>query len=133
MVFVIGAPMKGQIHLKNMAFYGYHGVFPEEGKLGQRFLVDVSLTYDMLYAAKSDNVEDAVDYSKIFEICKLNLEQGRVKLLETLCDRLLDEVLRECPKVLSVKVMIKKPSVPIQGVLDYAAVEASRDRIPSSR
>jgi dihydroneopterin aldolase len=114
-----------------MVFFGYHGVLPEEQKLGQRFSVDLSLCYDMKDAAKSDNVENAVDYSNVFEICKRNLEQEKFKLLETLCDRLLDEILRDCPRVLRVEVIIKKPSVPIHGVLDYAAVEASRDRIPS--
>ena len=43
--------MTGRIHLKNMAFYGYHGHHPEEGTRGQRFLVDLYLTYDMQEAA----------------------------------------------------------------------------------
>ena len=30
-----------KIYLNGMKFYGYHGVFPEENKLGQRFYVDL--------------------------------------------------------------------------------------------
>nr|BEI32162.1 dihydroneopterin aldolase [Planomicrobium sp.] len=35
------------IHLNEMEFYGYHGVFPEETKLGQRFRLTVSLAVDL--------------------------------------------------------------------------------------
>ena len=55
-----------------------------------------------------------------------------VKLLETLCDRLLTAILQECPRVSRVDLTIKKPSAPIPGVLEYVAVEASRDRVPSA-
>ena len=30
-----------KIYVNKMEFYGYHGVFPEETKLGQRFKVDL--------------------------------------------------------------------------------------------
>lgn len=36
-----------KIILKNMQFYGFHGLFPEENKLGQRFQVDVELFTDL--------------------------------------------------------------------------------------
>jgi 7,8-dihydroneopterin aldolase/epimerase/oxygenase len=124
--------MTGRIQLKNMAFYGYHGHHPEEGTRGQRFLVDLYLTYDMQDAARSDKLVDSVDYSAVYEICKRLLEKERVKLLETLGDRLLNAILAECPRVMRVELTIKKPSAPIPGVLDYVAVEASRDRIPSA-
>ncbi|KAB2645132.1 MAG: dihydroneopterin aldolase [Verrucomicrobia bacterium] len=124
--------MTGRIHLKNMAFYGYHGHHPEEGTRGQRFLVDLYLTYDMQEAANSDKLADSVDYAAVYEICKRLLEKERVKLLETLCNRLLTAILQECPRVSRVDLTIKKPSAPIPGVLEYVAVEASRDRVPSA-
>ncbi|MGB9805063.1 dihydroneopterin aldolase, partial [Desulfofundulus sp.] len=30
-----------RVILKGMEFYGYHGVLPEERRMGQRFIVDV--------------------------------------------------------------------------------------------
>jgi dihydroneopterin aldolase len=51
-----------------------------------------------------------------------------VKLLETLANRLLDRILAACPRVLSAEIIIKKPSVPMGGVLDYVAVETSKQR-----
>ena len=32
-----------KIILNKMAFYGYHGVFPEETRLGQRFMVHANI------------------------------------------------------------------------------------------
>ena len=36
-----------KIYVNQMEFYGYHGVFPEETKLGQRFVVDVIVETDL--------------------------------------------------------------------------------------
>jgi 7,8-dihydroneopterin aldolase/epimerase/oxygenase len=120
--------MIGRIHLKNMAFYGYHGHHPEENALGQRFLVDLILTTDASAAAAGDNLAAAVDYVRVYSLCRQVVERERVKLLETLGARIMDAVLRECPQVLRVEVTVKKPAAPIPGTLDYVAFESSRDR-----
>lgn len=36
-----------KIYVNNMRFYGYHGVFTEENKLGQRFNVDLTVELDL--------------------------------------------------------------------------------------
>jgi 7,8-dihydroneopterin aldolase/epimerase/oxygenase len=36
-----------KMYVTGMKFYGYHGVFAEEQKLGQRFSVDVILLLDL--------------------------------------------------------------------------------------
>jgi dihydroneopterin aldolase len=120
--------MQGKIHLKGMAFYGYHGHHPEETALGQRFLVDLTLASDISEAAATDSLAAAVDYVRVYSICRGVVEQERVKLLETLGLRIMDAILRECPRVQRVEIMIKKPAAPIPGTLDYVALEASRDR-----
>ena len=54
-----------KITLKNMAFYGYHGMRPEEKSLGQRFYVDISLFLNLSEAGQSDNIHDTVNYAGI--------------------------------------------------------------------
>lgn len=125
--------MTGRIHLKNMAFYGYHGHHPEENALGQRFLVDLVLTADAGEAARTDSLAAAVDYTRVYEVCRRVVEKERVRLLETLASRLLDAVLAECPTVSRAEVVIKKPAAPIPGTLDYVAFEAGRDRADRAR
>jgi dihydroneopterin aldolase len=120
--------MNGRIQLKNMAFYGYHGHHPEESVRGQRFLVDLTLACDFAQAAATDQLGATVDYVQVYEVCRRIVERDRVKLLETLADRILTAVLAECPSVHRVEITIKKPGAPIPGVLDYVAVETSRER-----
>ena len=122
--------MKGRIHLKNMAFYGYHGHHPSENKQGQRFYVDLVLTLDIAAAAASDRLSATVNYARVHEICRRIVEKERVKLLETLCQRIMVAVMKECRRVTRIEITIKKPAAPIPGLLDYVAVEASSDRPP---
>ncbi len=41
-----------KIYVNRMEFYGYHGVFPEETRLGQRFAVDLTVEADLKKAGK---------------------------------------------------------------------------------
>ncbi|HXA15063.1 MAG TPA: dihydroneopterin aldolase [Opitutaceae bacterium] len=120
--------MNGQIHLKNMVFYGYHGHLAEENSLGQRFMIDLVMTLDIAEAARTDDLRNTVDYVKVYGICRQIVEHDRVKLLETLANHLIDRIFEACPRVTKVGITIKKPSVPMDGVLDYVAVETSKER-----
>lgn len=52
--------------LKGLTFHGFHGVKPEERKLGQKFLVDVDAWMDLRAAGKSDILSDTVSYTEIY-------------------------------------------------------------------
>lgn len=122
---------KDKILLGGMAFFGYHGSTEEEARLGQRFVVDLELYTDVTRAGGSDQIEDTVDYSKVYRLVKEVVEGSRYRLLEALAtavaDRILEELLPE-----AVLVRIKKPSAPIPGHFDYMGVEILRQRVPSS-
>ena len=128
--------MNGRIQMKNMVFYGHHGDIPEERVLGQRFIIDLVLSLDMAEAAQTDSLSKTVDYVGVYELCRKMLEQERVNLLETLASHLTDRILAEHPRMTRVDITVKKPSVPLRGVLDYVAVELSKQRedgLPRSR
>jgi len=120
--------MTGRIHLKNMVFFGYHGARAEENTLGQRFLIDLVLTLDIAEAARTDDLNTTVDYAKVYTLCREIVERDRVKLLETLANHIIDRVLESSPRVTKVEIVIRKPSVPVGGALDYVAVETGKER-----
>ena len=120
--------MTGRITLSTMVFYGYHGDLPEEKTLGQRFVIDLVLTLDIAAAAASDDLHKTVDYTQVYRICRETVEKDRFKLIETLAAHVIDRVLLACPIVERVDIVIKKPSVPIAGILDHVAVETSKTR-----
>lgn len=120
--------MRHRVSLKNMVFYGFHGVYEFERELGQRFYVDLDMQADLSQAGKSDRLEETVDYVTIYNQTKEIVENQRFQLLEALSYRIAGEVLRLHPLVEEVSVRIRKPSVPIAAALEYVEVEAVRRR-----
>ena len=120
--------MTGRIQMKNMVFFGHHGDIPEEQVLGQRFIIDLVLTLDMADVVRTDLLADTVDYVGVYEQCRQLLEKERVNLLETLASHLADRILAAHPRVRAVEIVVKKPSVPLRGALDYVAVELTKTR-----
>ena len=120
--------MNARIHLKNMAFYGYHGNLSEETRLGQRFFIDLTLTTDVTRAVQSDKLEDTVDYTRIYNICRDVMANKRCKLLESLANLIINRILESCHAVNKVEILIRKPAVPIPGILDHVAIEAEKSR-----
>jgi 7,8-dihydroneopterin aldolase/epimerase/oxygenase len=114
-----------QIRISGISGFGFHGVYPEERRVGQRFLADLILYTDLSAPAKSDDVNDATDYSKVVPDVKRVLEGDPVNLIETLADRVVTEVLQNYPLVESVEVTIFKPEAPVEAAV---AVHIRRNR-----
>lgn len=115
-----------KIRLKNLGFYGYHGVLAEENKLGQKFFVDIEMTTDLKAAGLSDNVGDTINYAEVYSIVKDIVENSRFKLLEALAEAIAVKILREFAMVKELVINIKKPEAPVNGIFDYFAVEIRR-------
>uniref|UniRef100_M1ACH5 dihydroneopterin aldolase n=2 Tax=Solanum tuberosum TaxID=4113 RepID=M1ACH5_SOLTU len=60
-------PKGDKLVLRGLKFHGYHGVNPEETKLGQKFLVDVVAWIDLRPAGKSDCLSDTPSYTDIYK------------------------------------------------------------------
>jgi dihydroneopterin aldolase len=116
-----------KIILKNLVFRGHHGVHLAERELGQRFEVDVELSLDLSRALMSDALEDTADYGRAFAIVREEVERRQYHLLEALAGAIVRRILEELP-VRAVRVQVRKPQVPLDGVLSYTAVEIERRR-----
>jgi 7,8-dihydroneopterin aldolase/epimerase/oxygenase len=116
----------GKVVLKNMMFYGYHGVYEHEREMGQRFFVDVELVLDFTKAVASDALEDTLNYVAVYDEIKMVMETHKFRLLEALAGRIADTLLTG--RVTTVTVRVRKPSVPLPAPLDYVEVELTRSR-----
>jgi 7,8-dihydroneopterin aldolase/epimerase/oxygenase len=125
----MGATMadEDRIILHNMEFRGHHGVHSAERELGQRFEVDVELSLDLGQALVSDALHDSVDYGQAYMIVREEVEEHQYQLLEGLAGAIVRRLMAELP-IVSVLVRVRKPQVPIHGILSYAAVEIQRRR-----
>ncbi|OLN24275.1 dihydroneopterin aldolase [Domibacillus antri] len=117
-----------KIYVTGMEFYGYHGVFPEENKLGQRFRTDVTLDVSLKKAGVTDDLAHSVNYAEIYEVCKSVMEGEPVKLVETLAEKIAGHLLETFKEVQSCTVKVVKPDPPIPGHYDYVAIEITRGR-----
>lgn len=110
-----------------MAFFAYHGVAPTEKLQGQRFFVDVDLYLDLAKASADDDIRHTVDYEGVFNVVKAHVEGKSFHIIEGLAQAVATSLLEEFI-VDQVTVRVRKPSVPIQGILDYTEVEITRTR-----
>ena len=120
--------MRDKIILEGMCFYGYHGVDSTEREKGQRFEVDVEAYCDLISSARSDKLQDTIDYVELFSTVKSVVEGPPHKLLETLAETLAASILDEF-LVTAVRIRVRKPDVPIPNAsIRSAGVELHRNR-----
>lgn len=114
------------IHVNDMEFYGYHGVFPEETKLGQRFRLTVTLAVDLKRAGETDELEHTVHYGEVFETCRSIIEGEPKKLVEAVAENVASEILANFSLVKGIRVLLIKPDPPIPGHYKSVAIELTR-------
>ncbi|MGB3337415.1 MAG: dihydroneopterin aldolase [Devosia sp.] len=117
-----------RIILKDLGFYGYHGVFAEEAKLGQRFFIDLELGTDLSVPAASDRLSTGISYAAIYDVVKDTFEGERMKLLEALAQNIVDAIFETFPTVDWIVIRVRKPEAPIAMVRGEAAIELHRQR-----
>ena len=121
--------LRDEILLEGMRFYGYHGVHPEEQRLGQRFVVDVALTVDLQAAGESDDLAETVSYSAAYTEIRRIVEGPPRKLIEAVAEDIASALLALDGRVQRVQVRVAKPEAPVKGsVLDAVAVRIMRHR-----
>ncbi len=117
-----------RIQLDGMQFYAYHGLFPEENRLGQLFTVDVELFLSLSMAGKSDDVQETVDYARVMQTVRGIMEGEPRRLVERLAEEIAQKTLADFPLVQGVRVRVAKPHPPIPGHYRQVAVEICRCR-----
>ena len=118
--------MTQKIEIRGLRIFGHHGVMELERQNGQYFIVDAKIWIDSDRAAAADDISNTVSYAEIAQLISKKVGQNPVNLLETLSQRLADEVLfAASPWAKKVKVTVSKPDAPIDLFFDTVAVTAS--------
>lgn len=113
------------VRLKNMRFFAHHGYEESEAKTGQRFEVDVELRGSVRLAALSDDIELTFDYDRIFSVVSEAVTTTRFNLIEALAENIAQRLLQSYPRS-QVRVTVRKPNLPVSGIVDGAEVEITR-------
>ena len=119
--------MIGRVSLEGLEFHAFHGVYPHERESGNWFEVDVAVETDFSLAAATDELMGTVNYETLFKIVKAEMEQPS-KLLETVAEKIANDVLEIFPNVLSVEFRISKLNPPIGAKCKKATVSLVKRR-----
>lgn len=117
-----------KIIIRDLEVYGYHGVFKEEKKLGQLFVVSVEMVTNLEPAGYLDNIECTIDYGSICDDISQVLKEKSFDLIEAAAMAVIEKIFSKYPAVCLIKAKIKKPWAPLGHHLKYVAVELERKR-----
>jgi 7,8-dihydroneopterin aldolase/epimerase/oxygenase len=120
--------MTDSIFVKGLVVHAHHGVGEDEGRIGQQFLIDLTLDIDLAKASRSDKLVDTVSYADIIEVASNAFRAQRYRLVEAAGGAVADAALAAFPAVRALQVTIHKPHAPIAAVFADVGVTLTRKR-----
>ena len=117
-----------QLRIKDLEVYAYHGVFAAEKELGQRFVLDLILDYDMTRAAKTGDLTASIHYGELAQELVKWCQESKEDLIETLAYQLIGKIFQSYDLVEKVSLEVKKPWAPVPLPLDTCSVKLVRKK-----
>lgn len=120
--------MTDRILIRDLWFFGYHGLFAEETKLGQRFGIDLTCEVDLARAGRTDEMADTVNYGEIIQAVEKIVTGTPFKMIEALAQAIVDRLFADFPPIDAVTIRVTKPSAPVPTPTGLIAIEIERRR-----
>lgn len=119
-------PIMIRIELRQVRLTGYHGLYPEEKKTGNEFVVELCVDYDPGEDMITD-IRDTINYVELYQLLKQQFDTP-IALLETLVRQISAEILETYPRAMKVAVSVEKLHPPIQGYTGSVRVSHEQSR-----
>lgn len=117
-----------RIRIEDLEIFAYHGVFPEENTLGQKFVISADLYTDTRKAGQKDDLAESIHYGEVCAFIELYLKKYTYKLLESAAEHLAEELLLKYNGLKEIRLEIKKPWAPIRLPIRTVSVEIVRGK-----
>lgn len=117
-----------KIAIEGLEVFANHGVFPEENKLGQKFVVSVTLYTDTRRAGETDDLSASIHYGEAAHAIDEFMRVHTFKLIETAAESVAAMLLDRYPGAYGVRVKLEKPWAPVGLPLRTVSVEIERMR-----
>ena len=114
--------------LKNIKLKGRHGCFAQELKEPTEFWVSMKIHLDTRKAAKTDDLEDTIDYPAAIAIAEGVIMGESVRLIEKLADKIAERVFFRFFAAKKIEVKVVKRSASFGEILDEVSVKIKRSR-----
>ena len=116
------------IYIEGLRVFAYHGVFPQEKRDGQEFVLDLTLGLDLTCAGETDRLEDTLNYAQAAETAVAAMTAASYDLIERAASAVAQALLGTFPSLCEVTVRLSKPHAPVDATFRNIAVEITRSR-----
>lgn len=127
--------MADRIELTGLECFGYHGVFEEEKRTGQPFIVDITCWSEFAEAAATDDLTKTINYAELADVAATIIEGPARDLIETVASEVADTIMETFDGLHAVEVTLHKPKAPIPRTLPtspWSPVAPASTRGPSN-
>ena len=108
--------------MNGVRFYAYHGVLPQESRVGGWFTLTLRVGYDFSRALTTDCVDDTLNYAKLYELAEREMNVPS-RLLEHVAGRIAKAVSKAFPTVTTIDLWLTKDNPPMGGDMQGAGIE----------
>ena len=115
------------IALENIHLYGKHGCYDQEAMLGGHYELDIYVRTNISEAAKSDALEDTIDYEAVYNLC-VDIFAERHNLLESLAHKMAHAIMDNFEDAKGVRVKLSKLHPPLPGKVGRSTVDFRTDK-----
>lgn len=110
------------INLLGLRFHAFHGVMAQEQLVGNDYLLDVRVRYDLSKAMLSDDVNDTLNYATVYEMIRQEMQIPSC-LLEHVAYRIGNRLMTTFPQIESIDIHLTKKNPPVGADGDGAMIE----------
>lgn len=115
-----------EIRITDLECFAFHGVFPEETRLGQKFLVSLTMYLDTGRAGRTDELEHSVNYGDVSAFIVDYMKVHTFRLIEAAAEHLAEALLLRFPLLQGVALELAKPWAPVHQHLKNVSVSITR-------
>lgn len=115
------------IQLDGIKLYAYHGVLPQENKVGAYYLISLQLSTDFSHAAETDNLTHTINYAEVYQLIKEEMKVSS-QLLEHVAYRIANRLFCEFKSITQVKIALYKENPPMEAQCSKVGIEVVYER-----
>jgi len=115
-----------KITIKDIKLVGFHGLYDNEKRDGVNLGFDIELFFENQINNSNDNIDKTINYVEVIDIIKKINSSDNFDLLETLCYKILNEIMK-LYNPLKATVKVRKFELPIDTPLEFVEVEMTKE------
>lgn len=119
--------LHSEVFLRRARFYAFHGVLPQERKVGGDFEVSTRVHYNICQASETDEVGSTLNYAELYELVRAQMSLPS-QLLEHVAGRIAKTVFDTWKEADAVDVELVKLNPPMGADCDGAGVVLHAER-----